>query len=123
MQVGQAQVLKVADMLAEAAEIFAEQIHVQGAAHDPLRLEPIGLILSAQVQAAQAVVSFRPRPDSRGQYLADVVEEVVPLSVQLQEDREKRRPVMLQPRVKFASLGLVDLMCSPDFFQLRTKSL
>ena len=53
VQVGDSQLLKVADLLAQPAKILAEQIDIECTADRPFRLKPIGLVEPMRIEFAQ----------------------------------------------------------------------
>ena len=89
VQIGQAEFLEVADVLAQLAEILAEQIDVECTADHLLGLEPFGFVDAVPIQARTARRSDAAHAGAAvDENLLQVIEEIVPRSVQLKQHGE-----------------------------------
>jgi hypothetical protein len=109
-------------MRSDLAQVFTEQVDIQCTTDDALRLKPLRLVNPMGVTRGQLVRPTGARPHRHAQNLLDMIEEIVPIPVELEEQGEQRMPVGGQPLLKICPFPLICLVFGPQGFQSGTQA-
>jgi hypothetical protein len=97
VQVGQAQFLEVGNLGAQLLQVAGKEVDVADAAQHLLRLEPGGGGLTHGVLRLEVGGAVEPGLRGQRQRAFQVVEEVVLVAVQLAQEMEEAREVLVEP--------------------------